>query len=306
MVEQTIDGITFRLKKAHDFSFLSRYGKVFSVIDSTGSGCICFGVAGNTKKVFVKIAGAETIEAEVGREESVRLLQNAADLYQTLAHPDLIRFIEAYPAGDLFVAVFDYAQGECLFDHWNFDYYKTHPLVKTPFERFFALPIKKKLQAAEVLFSFLMHCACLGYVAVDFYDSSILFDFESDKMTLCDIDLFKKSPLINETGEDYWGTRRFKAPEEYEVGALIEERTNEFTLAAMLFSFFAEIGKPEIAKRYKTKEVLPPDRTLFTLNDEAYDVLKKAMEKDKADRYASIREFHTAWNLATANKYGGK
>ncbi len=298
MVEQTIDGIVFHVNKAHDFSFLKKYGKVFSVIDSTGSGCICFGVEKNNKRVFIKIAGAETVEAEVSKEESIRLLQHASMLYKELSHPNLIHLIEAYAIDDLYVAVFDYAEGECLFDHWNFDYYKAHPEVRTPWQRFYALPIEKKLYAAEVLFSFLIHCAKHNYVAVDFYDSSILYDFDKDVVTLCDIDLFQKAPLLNEVGEDYWGTRRFKAPEEYLKGAMIDERTNVFTLAAMVFSFFTPIEKKEIDKRYKTKEVLPPDGNKFTLHDEAYAVLEKALSKEKEQRYASLKEFHNAWKEA--------
>lgn len=298
MVEETIDGITFHLKKAHDFSFLKRYGKVFSVIDSTGSGCICFGIENQEQKVFVKIAGAETTEAEVSKEESVHLLQHAATLYKELSHPNLIHLIEAYAIEDLFVVVFDYAQGECLFDHWNFDYYKAHPAVRTPWQRFYALPIEKRLDTAEVLFSFLIHCAKHNYIAVDFYDSSMLYDFDKDVVTLCDIDLFQKAPLINEVGEDYWGTRRFKAPEEYIQGAGIDERTNVFTLAAMLFSFFTPIEKKEMDMRYKMKEVLPPDRYLFTLNEEAYAVLRKALSKKKEDRYPTLNEFYNAWKEA--------
>lgn len=302
MVEQTIDGISFHLEKEHDFSFLTKYGKVFSIIDSTGSGCICFGIENKDKKVFVKAAGAHTTEAEVSAEESIHLLHKATELYKVLAHPHLIHLSEAYAIDDLFVAVYDYAQGECLFDHWNFDYYKAHPEVLTPWQKFFALPVDKKLSVTEVLFSFLMHCVQHGYVAVDFYDSSIMYDFNKDTVTLCDIDLFAKAPVINTVGVDYPGTRRFKAPEEYEKGALIDERTTVFTLAALLFSFFSTIEKEEMKKRYETKVVLPPHRSAFMLNDGAYAVLKKALSRNKEDRYASLSMFHEAWLKALENE----
>ncbi|MFP4660952.1 MAG: hypothetical protein ACLFPF_02075 [Halanaerobiales bacterium] len=42
--KSSIDGIEFRLKEEHDFSWLSRYGIVFSVFDEQDSGNICFGV----------------------------------------------------------------------------------------------------------------------------------------------------------------------------------------------------------------------------------------------------------------------
>ena len=55
----------------------------------------------------------------------------------------------------------------------------------------------------EVLFSFLEHVNRKGYVAVDFYDGSIMYDFENHKMTLCDIDLFRKAPAVNDMGEGW-------------------------------------------------------------------------------------------------------
>lgn len=36
-----------------------------------------------------------------------------------------------------------------------------------------------------------------GYVAVDFYDGSILYDFNSNTTKICDIDLYQKKPFIN-------------------------------------------------------------------------------------------------------------
>ena len=94
----------------------------------------------------------------------------------------------------------------------------------------------------------------------------------------------------------------FKAPEEYEKGALIDERTTVFTLAALLFSFFTPIEKAEIKKRYETKVVLPPHRSAFMLNDGAYAVLKKALSRNKEDRYASLSIFHEAWLKALENE----
>lgn len=37
-----IDGVSFRMKEAFDFSFLRKYGRVFKVFDDQDSGNICF------------------------------------------------------------------------------------------------------------------------------------------------------------------------------------------------------------------------------------------------------------------------
>jgi len=55
---------------------------------------------------------------------------------------------------------------------------------------------------------------------------------------ICDIDFFREKPVINDMGQDWWGTKRFKAPEEYILGAKIDEDTNVFTLGALIFDFF--------------------------------------------------------------------
>lgn len=75
MIKQVIDGLEFKLREYQDFNWLKKYGKVFSVIDETGSGCISFGVEKDNKKYFFKIAGAKTVEAEISEAESIKLLK---------------------------------------------------------------------------------------------------------------------------------------------------------------------------------------------------------------------------------------
>jgi serine/threonine-protein kinase len=45
MVTQVIDNISFQLKEPHDFSSLSKYGKMFCVFDQNDSGNISFGMS---------------------------------------------------------------------------------------------------------------------------------------------------------------------------------------------------------------------------------------------------------------------
>lgn len=298
-----LDQVSFRLKEEQDFSWLSRYGTAFSVIDETGSGCICFGMQKGNRRYFCKIAGVNTMEAEVSPEESVAILKHAVSLYDELRHPNLIRMIEHYAYKDFYTAVFDWADGECLFDHWNFDRYEKNPALISPKETFNALPIEKRLKAADVLFSFLELTAEKGYVAVDFYDSSIIYDFDTDKIWICDIDLFLKSPVINTMGMDWYGTKRLKAPEEYQAGSVIDEKTNLFTLGALLFDFFGTFSEEDIRRRYTDNCFMPCSFTDWTLHASSYQAAKKAVSPDRENRFASIAQFHQAWNDAQKNGY---
>jgi len=62
MITQQIDGVRYKLKEPFDFSFISKYGKVFQVFDGQDSGNICFGVEKDGRRYFVKFAGAPTAE----------------------------------------------------------------------------------------------------------------------------------------------------------------------------------------------------------------------------------------------------
>lgn len=298
MIINKIDNIEFRLKDLYDFSWLKKYGTSFTVIDETGSGCVCIGMQDADRKYFCKIAGVNTIEAEVTPDESVKALQKAIQIYKDLSHPNLIKLYEHYPYDKFYVAVFEWVNGDCLFDHWNFDKYASDPTLVSPKNRFLALPTAKKLKTVDVLFSFLSNVSHRGYVAVDFYDGSMMYDFGSDNTFLCDIDFFQKAPITNTLGADWYGTKRLKAPEEYLLGAKIDEKTNVFTLGALLFEFFGGFSEEDIQRRYAENRFIPCDILKWQLNKRSYETALKAVSPNHLDRYSSIDEFWRAWNAA--------
>ena len=293
MIRQKIDDVEFKLREYQDFSWLKSYGTVFNVIDETGSGCISFGIEKNKKKYFFKIAGAKTVEAEISEEESIKLLKEAVQKYKDIKHENLIKYVDSFDYKDFFVVIYEYAEGLCLFDHWNFDRYKRTKEI-TPMMKFKMLPLNKRLNVVYKLFSFFKIFINAGYVAVDFYDSSIMYNFENDNVTFCDIDLFRKSPTINDLGENYFGTKRLKAPEENSLNAPIDEKTNIFTLGAIIFDIFSDVKN--IEKRYELGMFIQNEKESFELSDELYNILIKATNYSRESRYNTIKEFHTQWN----------
>lgn len=296
MVINKLDSIEFRLKELQDFSWLKKYGTAFWVVDETGSGCICIGMEDGEKKYFCKIAGVNTVEAEVSPKESVEILKEAVHLYYDLSHPNLIKIIEEYDYNQFYIAIFEWADGECLFDHWNFEKYRKDTTIKSPKERFKELDVVKRLKAVDVLFSFLQNVNQKGYVAVDFYDGSIMYDFLTDKITICDIDFFKKAPVVNDRGVEWFGTKRLKAPEEYTEGSAIDEQTNIFTLGALIFEFFGSFSDEEIRQRYCNNRFVPCSLTDWQLSEESYRVASKAVSLIKSERYLTFSEFLYEWN----------
>lgn len=294
MVIQKLNDVSFKLKEEQNLSWITDYGKVLSVIDETGSGCISFGVEKNNKKYFFKIAGAKTIEAEVSCEESISLLKEAVQKYKDIKDDNLIKYVDSFMKNDCFVVIYEYAEGECLFDHWNFNKYKEENIIDTPSYRFKKLPLEKRLNVIEKLFIFFENVIDSNYVAVDFYDSSIIYDFENDNVTFCDIDLFRKMPTKNDLGKDYFGTKRLKAPEENELGAIIDEKTNEFTLGAIIFDMLSDVKNND--DRYKLGMFISNSINDFELSSDVYNVLLKATNYDRNERYNTIKEFHNEFN----------
>lgn len=296
MVTQSIDNISFYLKEFRDFSFLSKYGKVFCVFDKNDSGNISFGMEKGNEKYFVKVAGVKTAEACRDTWEAVEVLKKAMPVYEILKHPALIELFEHYQLDDLYIAVFRWAEGDCLFDHWNFENYAKNPQLQSPKSRFKKLSIRNRLKSVSTMFEFLVHVESKGYVAVDFYDGSIMYDFDNDTTTICDIDFFQKRPTLNNMGEEYWGTKRLKAPEEYTYGAVIDETTNVFTLGALIFHFFGSYSEEDIGQMYKNNGFFPCSLDKWELSMEAYDVTLKAVNKDRSGRYQTMSDFLKAWD----------
>ena len=121
-----------------------------------------------------------------------------------------------------------------------------------------------------------------GYVALDFYDGSILYDFVNESTTICDIDLFRKKPCINDMGR-MWGSSKFMSPEEYRLKAEIDEITNVYTLGAFAFALFGNYER---------------SYDKWSLNSELYSVATKATSSDRDKRHQSIKQLIKEWNDA--------
>ena len=269
---QYIDGIPFKLKTPFDFSFLHKYGKVFKIYDNQDSGNICFGVADNENKYFVKFAGAPTERACVSIEEAVANLKRTVPVYRDLAHHTLVKLINAEEIGNGFAMIFEWVDAECM--HWMY------PSAR---EKFMQMPIESKLQVFEDILDFHAHVVNQGYVAIDFYDGSIMYDFNNEKTIICDIDFYSKMPYINNMGR-MWGSSRFMSPEEYELGAVIDEITNVYTMGATAFALFGDEHDRCIEK--------------WKLSEKLFHVAKKAVSDERDQRQQSIKQLIEEWRTA--------
>ncbi|WP_058306053.1 protein kinase domain-containing protein [Gracilibacillus massiliensis] len=279
----SLDNVSFQLKEKHNFEWLTNMGEVFRVFDDQDSGNICFGIENDEIKKFVKYAGAKTKEYTGQPKEAITALKNSISIYEDLQHKHLINLLEHFEVEKGCGLVFEWFEGECLHSHWSFPppHKYTHP--DSPFYRFKQLPIEQRLKSFKVILEFHLNVEKNNYVAVDFYDGSILYDFKSNVTKICDIDLYKKKPFINTMGR-LWGSSRFMSPEEFELGAKIDERTNVYNLGAIAFGLLGGEIDHSISKWHAGQEL--------------YQIAIKAVQKDKKGRYSSIEEFILAWESA--------
>ena len=276
----SIDNVSFHIKEKHKFEWLKVLGEVFIVFDEQDSGNICFGIEKDGIKKFVKFAGAKTKEYSGHPEDAIARLKSSVPIYKHLKHKHLINLLDHFEVENGYVLVFDWFNGECLHSHWSFPppHKYTHP--DSPFFRYKQLPIDKRLESFKNILEFHVHVEKKDYVAVDFYDGSILYDFKTNVTKICDIDFYKKKPFINTMGR-LWGSSRFMSPEEFEIGALIDERTNVFNMGAIAFGLFGGELDRSILK--------------WDAGEELYKVAMKAVSVDKKDRYSKVEELFLAW-----------
>jgi len=282
-VEVSIDGIRFVLRREHDFTWLRELGRVFRVFDQQDSGNLSFGVQGRDRRFFVKYAGAETIHYGGRPEEAVSRLRHAAGVYEALRHPNLVNLLARIDTPGGFAAVFEWFDGEDLHPHRAFPapLKYTHP--DSPYFRFRRLPVARRLAAMDAILDFHCHVEASGYVAVDFYDGSIMYGFSTGETMICDIDLYQRKPYYNTMGRMY-GSSRFMSPEEFTLGAVIDGRTNVFNMGAAAFVLLGG-AKDRPAAKWEAGKAL-------------FEVAARAVSTERSLRHASVAGLKEAWDQA--------
>jgi len=226
----------------------------------------------NKVRYFVKFAGAPTARSSVSTDEAIKRIKNTVPIYDDLKHPVLSKLIEVKEIGGGFAMIFEWTDAECMG--------RQYPISRN---KFMEMPVKVRFEVFDEILEFHNYVIKQGYVAIDFYDGCIMYDFKSGQTVLCDIEFYSKMPYTNPIGR-MWGSSRFMSPEEFELGAQIDEITNVYTMGATAFAFFGD----DRNKCYET----------WTLNDSLFNVAKKAISNERTDRQQSIKQFITEWESA--------
>lgn len=124
--------------------------------------------------------------------------------------------------------------------------------------RFRALPTHAIAAALTTVYELHVELARAGWLAVDFYDGCLMYDFVSHDLRVIDLDQYSRGPFTNAMGRMF-GSTRFMAPEEFKLGACIDQRTTVFNLGRSASIFLRERGtRSQIAAAARACSAAPP------------------------------------------------
>jgi len=264
--------------------YLRSVGTVFAEFGTPtqDSGNVSYGVQIGAERYFAKTAGLpDNPRPALGHPARIALLRNAVRLRKSCDHvtlPRLYRVVES-PAGPLLI--YEWLDGDLLGTPRT---QRDNPA--SAFQRFRSLPADTILGCLDAVYDLHDQIARAGWIAVDFYDGCLIYDFASGRLGVVDLDMYARGPFRNSMGRMF-GSTRFMAPEEFELGALIDERTNVFVMG-------------------RTALVLLSDDTLdadaFRGSLALFQVVAKACDPRRSHRFDSMAAFCNAWRTARAGR----
>jgi serine/threonine-protein kinase len=267
--------------------YVARHGVVLATFDhrTQDSGNVSWVVDADGRRLFVKTAGRDAPpppgapDPYFDHAGRVALLRNAVELARSVSHPalpPLLNVLES-PAGP--VLVYAAAEGE---------------LVHVPrarradpdsaYQRLASLPSEPLLGLFDRLIDLHVALAAAGWVAVDLYDGCLIVDFATGRLTVVDLDSYRRGPSTNDMGRMF-GSTRFMAPEEFERGAPIDQRTTVYTLGRLVWHFGTRLTER---------------RDHFCGPPALATVVRAACHFDRATRPATVAAFADAWRRERA------
>jgi len=266
-------------------AYVARQGRVereFSFL-TQDSGNISWIVEAPEGRLFIKTAGTGApppAGAPVPYSDHpgrVRLLRNAVDLARSCDHPALPALLNVIESPEGPMLVYRAVPGELIGGPTEL---RADPA--SAYQRFAGLPAAAQLPAFDTLIDLHQALAGLGWVAGDLYDGCLILDFGTLTLHVVDLDAYRRGPSRNDMGRMF-GSRRFMAPEEFQLGALLDQRTTVFTLGRLV-------------RHFTTR--LTDDTRCFDGPDALAAVVAQAVQPAPEDRFPTVAAFASAWQSA--------
>jgi len=248
--------------------WLHGIGRVFAVFDQQDSGCVSYGVAVGDERWFVKTAAAEGATAS---------LRRAITVHRAVQHRAIVPLRHVIESAATPALVYPWFPGEVL-------YAATTPRTlarsdpASAMARFRREPLHVVVAVLDEILDAHVAIERAGFVAVDFYDGCIMFDFAAQRVGLCDLDEYRPGPFTVE-GERLPGSTRYMAPEELRRGATIDTRTTVFNLGRAI-RLLLDSGDEERAWRGTPAQL---------------DLVARATSTEPSSRHPSVHELAAEW-----------
>ena len=238
---------------------MRRIGDVFATFDDADPGCIGLGLDRNGARFFVKHPVAP---------HGVSAQTRAVGVHAMVRHRSLVPLLHVVTGRVGPITVYPWIDGVRLRGS----------------RRMRDLALAKVIEAIEAVFDVHIAMEAAGFVSIDLYDGNLLFD---ERIHVIDIDEYRKSPFVLREDRTL-GSRRFMAPEEFQRGASLDQRTMVHQLgrvAAVLLD--------------------PPNGLDLERAPGFAPVISRATCPEPRGRYASVSELATAWTRAAGMDMDG-
>ncbi|MFI9027713.1 serine/threonine protein kinase [Streptomyces sp. NPDC053560] len=250
---------------------LARVGEVFAAGPVHDSGCRTYGVRlPDGERWCVKEAVTDAAEESLDRGWA---------FHRAVRHPVIVPQVHRLRVGARSAVVLPWRDGESLYHRVPAAGPGQRP--GGALARFRALPVARVLAALDAILDAHLAVEQAGYVAVDFYDGAVLYDFATHTPHLVDLDEYRRGPFAVQA-DRLPGSRRFMAPEESVRGAVIDIRTTVFTLGRTA-RLLLDAGDEERAWRGT-----PRQRAVIT----------RATCADPPHRHSGVQQFVEEWRAA--------
>lgn len=232
-------------------------------------------------RFFVKTAGNPNLDVgHLNLEQRWALLRNAARIGQAYRHHALPQFHSLIESPHGPILVYDWVDGELLGVPRSMRDDPASALF-----RFRNLPVDRIVTALDVVVDMHDVLGRAGEVVGDFYDGCLIYNFDQHRLSVIDLDNYHPGPYRNDMGRMF-GSTRFMAPEEFNKGATIDQRTSVFTLGRTVLIMLGD--------GTANREAFRGPAALWTIAVQACRPLPE-------NRHRNLTEFSAEWRAVRSN-----
>ncbi len=247
---------------------LGHVGTLFRKFLDQDSGFVSYGVEVDRRRWFVKHSATGPIHS----------LRGAIRLHRAVRHRAIVPLCHVLRTADGLALVYPWVDGEVLYDPATARGSLARTDPASAHARFRAQPVDVILDVIDELFDAHLPVSRAGFVAVDWYDGCLLYDFDHGEIRLIDLDEYRPGPFVVSV-PPLPGSRRFRPPEHHHLGRVSDDRSTVFQLGRTA-QVLLDTG--DLTGNWRASAALAA-------------VAGRATAEEPGHRYKSVDDFINAW-----------